>query len=236
MSSARKNHVVLLPRPDGSVEMHAMKQWLRQNPEHIPSGCDATLSTSQQLGAGLRKLGWTMQETDREFRMIPPGAHLPKGSVLDESLELEIDENEESSDDTYFGLEYQLRDFLAQNIAAVSIAGRRLQIYVDPTGRDGIEYPTAVGPIDILAVDQGGAFFVLELKRGRTPDYTIGQLMRYMGWVQQTIGKSKDVHGVVVAKVISDALRYAVCVVPKVSLFEYEVSFRLRPASDLAAQ
>lgn len=58
----------------------------------------------------------------------------------------------------YFSLEYQLRDFLASNLSSIDFGGRRLRLYVDPTGRDGIEYPTAVGPIDILAVDDTGAF------------------------------------------------------------------------------
>jgi RecB family endonuclease NucS len=125
-----------------------------------------------------------------------------------------------------------LRDFIAQNISTIDIKGKRLRLYVDPTGRDGIEFPTAVGPIDILAVDDSGAFFVFELKRGRSPDHAIGQLTRYMGWVRQTIGKDREVNGVVVAKEISDGLRYAVSVVPNVTLFEYEIEFHLKPAHE----
>jgi Endonuclease NucS C-terminal domain len=132
-----------------------------------------------------------------------------------------------------FGLEFQLRDFIAQNIGAIDVDGKRLQLYVDPTGRDAIEYPTAVGPIDILAVDDAGAFFVFELKRARSPDHAIGQLTRYMGWVRQTIGKDRAVNGIIVAKEISESLRYAVSVVPNVSLFEYEVEFHLKPAHQL---
>jgi RecB family endonuclease NucS len=74
---------------------------------------------------------------------------------------------------------------------------------------------------------------VFELKRARCPDHAIGQLTRYMGWVRQTIGKDHEVHGIIVAKEISDSLRYAVFVVPNVSLFEYEVEFHLKPANDI---
>jgi endonuclease len=80
---------------------------------------------------------------------------------------------------------------------------------------------------------RSGEFHVFELKRGRTPDHVMGQLTRYMGWVSQTIGVGKTTHGIIVAKQVSDALRYAACVVPNVSLFEYEVSFQLRSASAL---
>jgi RecB family endonuclease NucS len=113
------------------------------------------------------------------------------------------------------------------------VRGKRLRLFVDPTGRDGIEFPTAVGPIDILAVDESGAFFVFELKRARSPDRTIGQLARYMGWVRQTIGKDREVNGIIVAKEISDSLRYAASVVPNVSLFKYEVEFRLKAAQEI---
>ena len=234
MASIRKSHFVLLPSEDGSVAMHSMKEWLRQNPEQVPEGLDATSNTSQQLRGGLKKLGWTLQETESEFRLLPPGAGSEVSSVLREIL----DEPEQLSyavenEETSFGLEYQLRDFLAQNLSSIPVNGQHLQVYVDPTGRDGVEFPTAVGQIDLLAVTNTGEFYVFELKRGRTPDYTIGQLMRYMGWVTQTIGKGKKVYGVIVAKQVSDALRYSVCVVPNVSLFEYEVSFQLHSASSL---
>jgi len=230
----RKNHFVLIPQEDGSVSIHPMKEWLRQNPKNIPPGCDPTESTSQQLRAGLKRLGWTLQETEREFRLLPPGTDISDSPLINEILEPDIGDIPETTEETAFGLEYQLRDFLAQNLAAIPVLGRRLRVYVDPTGRDGIEFPTAVGPIDLLAVDEAGDFYVFELKRGRTPDYTVGQLMRYMGWISQTIGKAKRVNGLVVAKQISETLRYAICVVPNVSLFEYEVSFQLHAASSLA--
>ena len=89
---------------------------------------------------------------------------------------------------------------------AIDVGGRRLRLYIDPTGRDGIEYPTEVGPIDILATDESGSFFVFELKRASSPDRAVGQLARYMGWVKHTIGKDRAVNGVIVAKDITEKL------------------------------
>ena len=80
-----------------------------------------------------------------------------------------------------------------------------------------------------MALDDTGAIVVFELKRARSPDHAIGQLTRYMGWVKQTIGKDRKIRGVIVAKTISASLRYAIAVIPDVSLFEYEVSFQLNP-------
>jgi hypothetical protein len=140
--------------------------------------------------------------------------------------------NDDDSDPT-FSLEYQLRDFLASNLTTISINGMRLRLFIDPSGRDGVEFPSAVGPIDILAVDDRDSFFVFELKRANSPDRAIGQLARYMGWVQQTIGKGREVFGVVVAKSIGENLRYAASIVPRVYLYEYEVKFHLHPAHEI---
>lgn len=227
-----KRFNIVVAKEDGGVELYAMKEWLRGHPEHVPAGLSATLSTTHQLRNGLRRLGWAVQETPSEVRLIPPGggaAGAAVGAVLGE----EVDSDEPETAEASFGLEIQLRDFIAQNISTIEVKEKRLQLYVDPTGRDGIEFPTPVGPIDILAVDDSGAFFVFELKPARSPDHAIGQLTRYMGWVRQTVGKDREVNGVIVAKEIGDGLRYAVSVVPNVSLFEYEVEFHLKVASDI---
>ena len=222
-----KRFLIAIPKDDGGIELYPMKEWLRQHPESIPPGLDATLSTSHQLRLGLKKLGWVDQDTETEIRFLPPGTDKTSNSIGIAPTE----EPESDSDalETSFALEYQLRDFIAQNIGAIKVDGHLLSLFVDQTGRDGIEYPTAVGPIDILAVDDSGAFVVFELKRARSPDHAIGQLSRYMGWVRNTIGKGREVRGVIVAKQISDNLRYAVTVIPGVGLFEYEVSFTLKP-------
>jgi hypothetical protein len=225
-----KRHNIVLARDDGGVEVHPMKEWLRQHPEHIPTGLDPTTSTSHQLRSALKRVGWTMEELDDEVRLISPDDPDLKGRA-DVLLGDDTESDTGEFGDAAFALEAQLRDFLAQNLQATPIAGRRLRLYVDPSGRDGIEYPTGVGPIDILAVDDRSNFVVFELKLARSPDRAVGQLTRYMGWVRQTIGKDRDVFGVIVAKSIDEKLRYAASVIPNVALLEYEVEFHLRQVS-----
>lgn len=223
-----QRHNVVIPLEDGGVEVHPLKEWLRQHPDVLD--LDPSSSTSHQLRAALRRQGWSMQETPTEVRLIKPGTG--QGPNIGDVL----GGNEPDDEDNLaplFSLEYQLRDFIAGNLNTISINGRRLRLYIDPAQRDGVEYPSGVGPIDILAVDDANSFYVFELKRGNSPDKAIGQLARYMGWVQHTIGKGLDVSGVIVAKSISENLRYAVSVVPKVYLYEYEVEFHLRPAHDI---
>lgn len=209
---------------DKGNERHRMKQYIRKNPDLLP-GLDPSNNTSHKLRNALKKKGWAVQETQSEVLLTPPGVTLPP---LTEDPQ-EDDELPEAE----FTLEYQLRDFLAQNLEAIPVDGKKLRVYVDPSDRDGVEFPTEVGPIDILAVDETGAFVVFELKRARSPDRAIGQLSRYMGWVKQTVGKGQQVRGVIVAKTISQNLRYAVTVIPDVSLFEYEVRFTLKAAPGL---
>lgn len=226
-----KRFLIVFPKDDGGIEVYPMKEWLRQHPDSNPPGLDATSSTSHQLRLGLKKIGWTEQVTETEIRFLKPGTSEDGDSINDVLGE----EQEDSSQvpETSFALEYQLRDFIAQNIHSIKVDGRLLSLFVDQAGRDGIEYPTAVGPIDILAIDDSGGLVVFELKRARSPDHAIGQLSRYMGWVKNTIGKGKEVRGVIVAKSISDNLRYAATVIPGVGLFEYEVSFALKPSPSI---
>jgi hypothetical protein len=229
-----RRFLIVIPKADGGVEVHAMKEWLRQHPDRVPAGLDATHSTSHELRNGLRKIGWTVTETPTEVRLMAPGtsAEAQVEEVLGEADGVATDDLPAETE-AAFALEYQLRDFLAQNLAAIRVEGRRMKVFVDSVGRDGVEYPTAVGPIDILATDDSGAYVVFELKRARSPDYAIGQLSRYMGWVKHTIANGKTVRGIVVAKDITDKLRYAAAVIPNVSLLEYEVKFELRAATEL---
>jgi endonuclease len=225
---------VVLPLADGGLEVHPMKEWLRQHPEHIPVGLHPTNSTSHQLRDGLRRKGWAVQTTQDEVRLLPPGQLATEEAVsavlgTDAVLGDESSEAEEAA----FRFEAQLRDFVAQNLAAIDVQGQRLRLFVDDEGRSGVEYPTPVGPIDILAIDSAGGLYVFELKRARSPDHTIGQLARYMGALRRRFGPERSINGVIVAQEITQNLRYAKAVMPNVSLFEYEVQFKLHRAEEV---
>lgn len=212
---------------NGAIETHPMKDWLRRNPEHVPSGLDPNNNNSHQLRDGLRKQGWSVQQSSEEVRLVSPGVTEEQTFhpiPLEPPPGEEVPEPEEEFE---FALESHLRDFIARNIHTICISGKRLRLYVDSSGRSGVEYPTPVGPIDILAIDGEGDLAVFKLKVGRGADRAMGQLLRYMGWVKSGLADKHGVSGIIVAKEVDEKLRYAASVIPNVTLLEYQVDFRL---------
>ena len=90
------------------------------------------------------------------------------------------------------------------------------------------QYKTEIGPIDILAIDKKTkSHVVIELKKNQTSDDTVGQLMRYMGWVKRN-KKDKNVKGIIIAREFDKRLDYALEVSSDIEVFLYEVDFKLK--------
>ena len=65
----RQKFTVAIPNDEGGIVLSPMKKWLRQNLDKVPPGLDPTYSTSRQLFAGLKKLGWNFQAHIPQFSM-----------------------------------------------------------------------------------------------------------------------------------------------------------------------
>jgi hypothetical protein len=129
-----------------------------------------------------------------------------------------------------FGLERHLHDFLRDNWEKTEL-GQKWDLYSEDGDDDlGYEYPTPIGRIDLLARNKKEkAWLVVELKRNQTSDETVGQALRYMSYVREHLAKKDDrVEGLIVAHSGDEKLRYALAMVPSLSLMLYEVDFRLR--------
>lgn len=85
-----------------------------------------------------------------------------------------------------------------------------LKVYHDGT-RSGQQYETIDGGvIDLIAVAKTGEFVVLEFKRAKIPpDKTIGQILRYMGWVRKNLSEKRVVRGYIIAYEFDKYLEYA---------------------------
>ena len=128
-----------------------------------------------------------------------------------------------------FALEAHLEEFIDRNWDNIDF-GVPLKKY-EIEGQSGRQFPVGSWSIDFLCTDeQSGDFVVLELKRGQTSDSTIGQLLRYVAYVKENIAKpGQSVKGLIVAKEIDDALRYAIKAVPSIKILTYRVDFKLHP-------
>ena len=49
-----------------------------------------------------------------------------------------------------------------------------------------------------------------------------------MGWVKVNLAEDNGVKGVIVAKKVDEKLKYASSIIPDLSLFEYELNFKIQ--------
>jgi hypothetical protein len=58
---------------------------------------------------------------------------------------------------------------------------------------------------------------------------TVGQLLRYIGWVKRHLADTGDeVYGMIISRQVDDALRYTLVTLPNVEFRLYEVEFHLK--------
>jgi len=139
-----------------------------------------------------------------------------------------ISTDETIEDPVAFALEKHLEDFLVKSWNGTELSDE-YEIYEEDGERVGQQFPTDTGPIDILAVSRDHrALLVVELKKGRASDVVVGQLLRYMGFVQDELAESDQiVRGVVIALEDDQRLRRALAMVPSIDFYRYEVAFKL---------
>jgi len=62
------------------------------------------------------------------------------------------------------------------------------------------QYATDIGIIDILCIDKNENYVIIEIKKGSASDKVVGQIQRYLNWVQNNLAKEKKVRGIIVCK------------------------------------
>lgn len=127
-----------------------------------------------------------------------------------------------------FAMEKHLEDFLVSNWSQTEL-GREYDIFTDEGEVVGQQYPTDTGALDILAISKDRKrLLVVELKKGRASDAVVGQILRYMGYVQDELAEEGQVvEGAVVALDDDQRIRRALAMVPSISFFRYKLSFQL---------
>lgn len=127
-----------------------------------------------------------------------------------------------------FALEKHLEDFLVKNWKHTSI-GKKYDICEEDGELVGQQYQTNTGPIDILAISKDKkTMLVIELKRGRTSDVVVGQIQRYMGYVQdELLDKGQQVKGLIIGLEADNKLKRALSVCSNIDFYRYQIDFKL---------
>tara|TARA_B100001173_G_scaffold309637_1_gene322439 strand:+ start:802 stop:1788 length:987 start_codon:yes stop_codon:yes gene_type:complete len=150
-----------------------------------------------------------------------------------DSIDIEI-RNEDSivtqSLQGRFYLESQMEEFIISNWDETELGEKYDLIYEDGE-LVSKQFRTSTGPIDLLVKDkESGSYVVIELKKNQTNDGTVGQIMRYMGWVKENLN-DENVKGIIIAQDFTEGLRYALRMADSYGLhigfFRYELDFRL---------
>lgn len=135
-----------------------------------------------------------------------------------------------SLDQQEFALESHLEDFIIQNWNVLDL-GKEYNLFTNEDGEiQARQFPTEVGPIDILAVKKDNSeILILELKKGRSGDAVVGQLLRYITAIKNEVAdKNQKVRGIIITGKDDKKIQYSID--PLNGLIEfliYSVSFTL---------
>lgn len=131
-------------------------------------------------------------------------------------------------DPSTFALEEHLEEFLVQNWKQTEF-GKNYNIYEEDGELVGQQYPSDTGPIDILAISKDKKeLLVVELKKGRASDHVVGQIQRYMGYVQQELAEAgQSVKGIIIALEDDIRIKRALAVTKNIEFYRYQVSFKV---------
>lgn len=175
-----------------------------------PSGGLIDIIEKHELSA--RQLDSDLEEILRQYQAATNSEVYDTSSTINQGI---------------FYLEKQLEDFIIQNWNNTDL-GEKYELIVEEGELVSQQYRTDVGPIDILAQDKRTkSYVVIELKKNQTSDDTIGQVARYMGWVQDKLGDT-NVRGIIIAHSYDKKLDYALRLINRVEVYVYEVDFRLK--------
>jgi hypothetical protein len=135
-----------------------------------------------------------------------------------------------------FAKEKHLKEYLISHWEQTAI-GKDWDIYGDSEdSQAGVEFSTGIGRLDLLLIHSGDdRVRVIELKRSRTSDKAVGQIMRYIGWVRKNLDElegvreDSSVDGIIIGSSFSKKFRHAVSANSDIEMLQYELEVNLTP-------
>ena len=164
---------------------------------------------------------------NRKYELYDQAKHgkWDKGYRMDKSTEDEVESGgagmEETPAAAVIGLERDLEEHISRHLDQVE-SGLRLH------PKQGRQFQTEVGRIDILALDRNDNLVVIELKAGTAGYSVVGQVLSYVSCIRQNIAKGKEVRGIIIAHDFDRKLKFASSEVASISLKQYEVDFTFK--------
>lgn len=194
---------------------------------------DRITGTNKIIIDGFNKLGFVgSARFISEFCYYEPIKSLWKpdeeGTVVEKKVDLNVPVAAKIGEDDYlFYMESQLEDFIIENWDKTEL-GQQYELIEEDGELVSQQYRTNIGEIDILAKERSsGKYVIIELKKNQTSDDTIGQLTRYMGWIEEHKSNGQPTKGIIIAGKYDERLYYAAKIIPDVHLYIYKVDFKL---------
>jgi len=133
--------------------------------------------------------------------------------------EFEWGEIVEEAPYTSLSLEKDLQNYLADNPSYIEKGLTLIE--------GGKEYnANQIGRIDLLCKDQDGNYVVIELKKKSTGDAVIGQILRYIGWVEENF--KGNIRGIIILNEKDEKLDFALKPIKNiVKIKYYRVKFEI---------
>ena len=136
--------------------------------------------------------------------------------------------NSDEIPETNFAMEKHLEEFIIENWDALDI-GEKYDRHEEVTDGKRKKFRTDTGEIDIFALSKDKThYLVVELKKGRANDMAVGQIMRYMGYVNDEIAnKDQEVKGLIIGLKDDLGLKRAISLNPNIEFRRYKIKFDL---------
>jgi len=224
--------ILLVAYPDNygvwNQKSEAALKKLRLFPEFQrgDSFSDKYIKVNQVLNGLKEKYAISLWQLDGVLEVIAGSSPFPTMSDEDEMLMKDV--KEYGVEDVYnFGMEKHLEDFLIANWDKTEI-GKSYDLIYEEGDLVSQQFPTDIGPIDILARHKtDGTYLVIELKKGRSSDSVVGQILRYIAWVRKELASGKELKGLVIVPEVDKKLELSLSDQKNIGLKIYKIDFKL---------
>lgn len=213
------DHGKLIYRSDYGVILDDVQYW--ETPRLVKDLIPSLKFIENKIKWGVYFQGGVRQLSEDDFRTITENR---KASPL------EVAKTEDAIiSESQFALEAHLEEFIDKNWKRINFGADLVRYEVDD--QNGRQFPAGPWSIDFLCIDKANDdLVVIELKRGKSSDSAVGQILRYRGWVKENLAKvAQQVRGIIIVQEVDDALKYAVKDLKYVSVLTYKVDFKPLP-------